>query len=368
MVYDSVIDEMRSWFNGLWKQGGDQAIISKYGKILGGLTRLKQICCDYRLVPVQHLARLMSDELGEGARNSLLSKLEQIFQQGGGHKAAYEDGEDIMCLVCFDPLLRQNAKITKCGHLFCSKCLEEIFLDKQLQNHKCPMCREPLKAKECVRPSSHPALVAADGGAATATAQDDQLKFSSKGLLLLHRVRELLTSPAADQVGKKCVVISQFTTFLDRLQKQFAKERINVCRVDGRMDINARSAQIRRFSDTSSSAPNVMLLSLRAGGVAIDLTAANHVFLMDQWWNPAIDTQAIDRVHRLGQKRDVQVWKFIVKDSIEEKIVEMQEIKQALTAGIHSRLSPAQFRRTRVKALFNIFTRRNDNADQNTVD
>mmetsp|Transcript_30780 Transcript_30780/g.42883 ORF Transcript_30780/g.42883 Transcript_30780/m.42883 type:complete len:84 (+) Transcript_30780:42-293(+) len=82
---------------------------------------------------------------------------------------------------------------------------------------------------------------------------------------------------------------------------------------------------------------------------------------MDQWWNPAVDMQAIDRVHRLGQKRDVQVWKFVVKDSIEENILELQSVKQALTSGIHTRLSADELRKTRVKALLNIFGTNNAN-------
>eukprot|EP00466_Bigelowiella_natans_P006903 jgi/Bigna1/130065/aug1.10_g4773 len=244
-IYDSVIDHMRSWVSGLYRAGGEDAVISKYGQILGGLTRLKQICCDYHLVPVEHLARLMSDGLSVSERETLLSKLEKVFQQGGGFKAVYEDGEDIMCLVCFDPLLRENAKITK-------------------------------------------------------------------ALVLLHRVQELMRDPEKVSKGQKCVVISQFTTFLDRLQRHLTDAGLN-------------------------------------------LTAANHVFLMDQWWNPAVDMQAIDRVHRLGQKRDVQVWKFVVKDSIEENILELQSVKQALTSGIHSRLSADELRKTRVKALLNIF-------------
>jgi len=351
---------MRSWVSGLYRAGGEDAVISKYGQILGGLTRLKQICCDYHLVPVEHLARLMSDGLSVSERETLLSKLEKVFQQGGGFKAVYEDGEDIMCLVCFDPLLRENAKITKCGHFFCSRCLSEILSSKATETHRCPMCRETLKASECVRPSISPISPSDQGKIGSGlNQQDEQLhsaqELSSKALVLLHRVQELMRDPEKVSKGQKCVVISQFTTFLDRLQRHLTDAGLNVCRVDGRVDVGTRAQQIRRFSDPSPHSPNVMLLSLRAGGVAIDLTAANHVFLMDQWWNPAVDMQAIDRVHRLGQKRDVQVWKFVVKDSIEENILELQSVKQALTSGIHSRLSADELRKTRVKALLNIF-------------
>ena len=76
-----------------------------------------------------------------------------------------------------------------------------------------------------------------------------------------------------------------------------------------------------------------MLISLKAGGVALNLTVANHIFLMDPWWNPAAEMQAIDRAHRIGQAKPIFATRFVVKDSIEERILQLQEKKQLVFEG-----------------------------------
>ena len=95
-----------------------------------------------------------------------------------------------------------------------------------------------------------------------------------------------------------------------------------------------RSREIKRFQEDPDV--KVFLLRLKAGGVGINLTAADYVLLFDPWWNPAAEQQAIDRAHRMGQKRSVTAYKLIVKDSIEEKILELQNQKKALADEIIS--------------------------------
>ena len=82
-----------------------------------------------------------------------------------------------------------------------------------------------------------------------------------------------------------------------------------------------------------ADAPTVCLISLKAGGTGLNLTRASRVYLLDLWWNSKVDEQAIDRCHRIGQKREVVVKKLIIKDSIEERVLELQEYKEALAAG-----------------------------------
>lgn len=88
---------------------------------------------------------------------------------------------------------------------------------------------------------------------------------------------------------------------------------------------------MRRFKEDPEV--KVMLISLKAGGVALNLTVANHIFLMDPWWNPAAEMQAIDRAHRIGQAKPIFATRFIVKDSIEERILKLQEKKQLVFEG-----------------------------------
>ncbi|MEQ2266611.1 hypothetical protein XENORESO_012331 [Xenotaenia resolanae] len=96
------------------------------------------------------------------------------------------------------------------------------------------------------------------------------------------------------------------------------------------MSLKKRTRIIQEFQSSGADSPKIMLLSLKAGGVGLNLTAASHVFLMDPAWNPATEEQCIDRCHRLGQKSDVVVTKFIVKDSVEENMVKIQKKKQDL--------------------------------------
>ena len=97
-----------------------------------------------------------------------------------------------------------------------------------------------------------------------------------------------------------------------------------------------------------------MLLSLRAGGVGLNLTAANHLLLLDPAWNPAAEWQCFDRVHRLGQTRPVTIYRFITADSVEEKMVEIQAKKQSLISGAFHYQADTH-RRKRVEDIMNIF-------------
>lgn len=94
------------------------------------------------------------------------------------------------------------------------------------------------------------------------------------------------------------------------------------------MLLSQRETNIRVFQTNSDV--NILLISLKAGGLALNLTEANNVFLMDPWWNPAVEEQAMDRIHRIGQFRPIRIYKIIIEDSIESKILELQKKKKAL--------------------------------------
>lgn len=116
------------------------------------------------------------------------------------------------------------------------------------------------------------------------------------------------------------VVFSQFTSFLDLIERHLSRENLKFVRFDGTMAQQARAAVVSAFK----AHPNdgmIMLISLRAGGVGLNLTEAKKVFMMDPWWSFAVEAQAIDRVHRMGQDQKVEVYRFVVKDSVEERMV-----------------------------------------------
>ncbi|HXS16599.1 MAG TPA: C-terminal helicase domain-containing protein, partial [Polyangiaceae bacterium] len=135
---------------------------------------------------------------------------------------------------------------------------------------------------------------------------------------------ERLNEAIAD--GHKCIVFSQWTSFLDLVESELEKNSISFVRLDG--TTRDRGGVVNTFQ--AEDGPPVLLSSLKAGGTGLNLTAADHVFLLDPWWNPAAEDQAADRAHRLGQTRAVTVYKVIAKDTIEEGIVRLQQRKKEL--------------------------------------
>jgi hypothetical protein len=126
----------------------------------------------------------------------------------------------------------------------------------------------------------------------------------------------------------KSVVFSQWTGMLDIVEAALRREpRLSsFCRLDGAMSSDERQKALRRFRDERGV--RVMLLSLRAGGVGLNLTSARRVFLLDPWFNPAVEEQAMDRVHRLGQTHPVIVTRFIMRGTVEERMLSLQETKR----------------------------------------
>lgn len=128
----------------------------------------------------------------------------------------------------------------------------------------------------------------------------------------------------------KVLVFSQFVKHLKIVSDYLNKQGINFAYLDG--STKDRQAQVERFQN-DSDVP-VFLISLKAGGTGLNLTKADYVFLLDPWWNPAVEAQAIDRAHRIGQTQKVFAYKFVTKDTIEEKIIKLQEHKQKLASDL----------------------------------
>ena len=128
----------------------------------------------------------------------------------------------------------------------------------------------------------------------------------------------------------KALVFSQFTTMLRIIRRWLDQNNILYQYLDGR--IQNRDQCIRRFQEDQNC--KLFLISLKAGGFGLNLTAADYVFLYDPWWNPAVEMQAIDRTHRIGQQKRVFTYRFITKDSVEEKIQDLQGQKRDLVRNI----------------------------------
>ena len=129
--------------------------------------------------------------------------------------------------------------------------------------------------------------------------------------------------------GHRALVFSQFTRFLGRVRDRLDSEGIDYCYLDGRT--RDRPKEIKRFKDGDALA---FLISLKAGGFGLNLTEADYCFLLDPWWNPATEAQAIDRTHRIGQTHNVMVYRLIARHTIEEKVVELNTRKARLFASV----------------------------------
>lgn len=129
--------------------------------------------------------------------------------------------------------------------------------------------------------------------------------------------------------GHRALVFSQFTSFLTRVRQRLDAEGIDATYLDGRT--RRRAEVVGRFKQGDSP---VFLISLKAGGVGLTLTEADYVFVLDPWWNPAVEAQAVDRAHRIGQRRPVMVYRLVSSATIEEKVMELKARKAALFAKV----------------------------------
>ncbi len=160
----------------------------------------------------------------------------------------------------------------------------------------------------------HPALVG----------QGPDEESSAKLDVLLPHLEELIAE------GHKALVFSQFTSMLAIVKKHLDRRGVVYEYLDGQT--RDRRERVNRFQTDEKC--GVFLISLKAGGLGLNLTAADYVFLLDPWWNPAVEAQAIDRAHRVGQTRNVFAYRLICRNSVEEKIAELQGQKRSLADAI----------------------------------
>lgn len=144
---------------------------------------------------------------------------------------------------------------------------------------------------------------------------------------------DLLREHILEKTGNhKILIFSQFVKMLDLIREQLTQSRVSYCYLDGQTSLAERERQVERFQENESV--RVFLISLKAGGTGLNLTAADYVYIVDPWWNPAVENQAIDRCYRMGQEKHVVAYRMICQDSIEEKILALQASKNQLAKDI----------------------------------
>ncbi len=146
------------------------------------------------------------------------------------------------------------------------------------------------------------------------------------------KLEELIREIEENTGNHKALVFSQFTSMLHLIREALQQRGISYLYLDGSMPAEARRRSVLQFQEDETT--RVFLISLKAGGVGLTLTAADYVYLVDPWWNPAAEQQAIDRSHRIGQVKKVFAYRMICKDTVEEKILQLQEKKKSLAADL----------------------------------
>uniref|UniRef100_A0A8C3ANH0 Helicase-like transcription factor n=1 Tax=Cyclopterus lumpus TaxID=8103 RepID=A0A8C3ANH0_CYCLU len=280
-------------------------VLRNYADVLAILIRLRQHCCHPDLLSKTSL------DLGAAAtpaemRERLIEKLRFVLASGS----------DEECSVCLDSV--RLPVITHCAHVYCRPCIAQVIGTEQ-ETARCPLCRSEIKTNELVE-------FPQEEMEEEKNTNPDKWRTSSKVQALMGNLLRL----RCEDSSIKCLVVSQFTRFLTILETPLREHGFSFVRFDGTLSQKKRTQVIQEFQSPAADGPVIMLLSLKAGGVGLNLTAASHVYFMDPAWNPATEEQCIDRCHRLGQTRNVFVTKFIVKGSVEENMVKIQKQKQDL--------------------------------------
>jgi len=149
---------------------------------------------------------------------------------------------------------------------------------------------------------------------------------SAKLDMLFTQLEEIL------EEGHKALVFSQFTSLLAIVRKRLDDKPVRYAYLDGKT--RDRKSPVEQFQNDPET--KLFLISLKAGGLGLNLTGADYVFLLDPWWNPAVEAQAIDRAHRIGQVRHVFAYRLIAKGTVEEKVLQLQQTKRDLADAIIS--------------------------------
>ncbi|KAF1929812.1 uncharacterized protein M421DRAFT_419589 [Didymella exigua CBS 183.55] len=295
---------------------GNQKAQNTYRHLLEVLLRMRQLCNHWQLVGEERLDSIMKQLEAEGVVDLTAENkeaLQKILQ------LSIDSQED--CPICFDTY--KEPVITKCAHIFCMPCLERVI---ELQG-KCPMCRAALESVSST--TVEPAVETSAKPEPTPEPKADKASLSQKTSSKVEQLLQILAANREDKTNKT-VIFSQWTSFLDLIQVHLASAGCKYTRIDGSMSAVARDAALEALDNDPDI--TIMLASLSVCSVGLNLVAANQVIMADSWWAPAIEDQAVDRVHRLGQKRETTVFRLVVEGSVEERVLGIQSDKRRLMA------------------------------------
>ncbi|KAK4178003.1 putative DNA repair protein rad-5 [Triangularia setosa] len=345
-VYEYVFTRAKRTFTANVEAG---TVMKAFTSIFAQILRLRQSCC--HPVLVRHLNANVDDEEAAAAADAAAGLADDMDLQSlierftattddaadsnafGAHVLnQIRDEASNECPICAEePIIDQT--VTGCWHSACKKCLLDYIQYQTDKNElpRCFQCREPINSRdlfEVVRHDNDLDNGKSDDGPRITLQRLGVNNSSAKIVTLIKQLREL----RQERPTIKSVVFSQFTSFLSFIEPALARANMHFVRLDGSMSQKARAAVLEEFKESKGF--TVLLLSLKAGGVGLNLTMAKRVFMMDPWWSFAIEAQAIDRVHRMGQEDEVKVYRFIAKDSVEERMLRIQDRKKFIASSL----------------------------------
>ena len=237
--------------------------------------------------------------------------------------------EDFECPICYEQA-EDCLGLTECGHVFCPGCILPIASAQEV----CPICRQAMRGESTVtlvrvgeeapaaalttEPSMESvASVAPEGDPGAKASPEEQFAYlkTQRGAKI-NAMLKALRDVRADEPQAKFVIFTQFEKTLNAIVETLAQEKVGHCMIGGAMSQSQRSSALSQFASDEDCV--VFVLSMRSGACGLNLTAANHVFLMEPGLNPALELQAIGRCHRITQTKTVYAHRFIMKDTIEE--------------------------------------------------
>ncbi|GLB14729.1 hypothetical protein AtubIFM61612_004522 [Aspergillus tubingensis] len=237
-----------------------------------------------------------------------------------------ETGQNVLvCCICDEPA--EEAIRSRCHHEFCRRCAKDYVRSFDVGSIvDCPRCHIPLsidfeqpdieQEEECIKQNSIINRI-----------RMEDWTSSTKIEMLVYELYKLRSKKQT----LKSIVFSQFTSMLQLVEWRLRRAGFNTVMLDGTMTPAQRQNSIEYFMNNVDV--EVFLVSLKAGGVALNLTEASRVFIVDPWWNPAAEWQSADRCHRIGQRRPCVITRLCIEDSVESRIVMLQEKKANMING-----------------------------------
>lgn len=386
-LYDIFAKNAQDRVQVITKQGEHVLGGKSYVHILQSILRLRLICAHGKDLLNEEDLKVMNglskdsaidlDSDDDDDKSSLTPK--QAYDM---YNLMKETNADICvacnCKICPNDSVESDAEpkdevighMTLCYHILCNSCIGKWKSDMEeiaggSSRFNCPVCHQTIKllyfvlrqgGLEDEMDSRTETRNSAKHGKEIINYSGPHTKTKALIQDLLASAEESRLSPSEPPI--KSVVFSGWTVHLDLIQLAFRENGINFVRLDGKMSRTARGTALDLFRNDSSI--HVILVSIAAGGLGLNLTSANKVYVMEPQYNPAAEAQAVDRVHRLGQKRPVETTRYIMNSSFEEKMLELQDKKKKLASlsmdsEVRKTLDKAEAARKRLEDIRSLF-------------